>query len=1198
MIVRLVVFVMLGKEAPLLFSWLTKKIINQPEVREVFRLAKQKEKTFIQGISGSQKSFLLAGLWRKSSQSLLVVTYTPSEAEKIAADLRAILKGEEIMVFPAYDLLAHEEAYEKETAGTRLSVLGRLAWGGRLLVVTSWPALRRKVVPPEVLKQFIFRLELGQEIKREFFLHELVDMGFERTEKVDRTGQFSVRGSIIDLYPLDHPEPLRIEYFGDEVESIRSFDPETQKSTGRLPKAELFPGREGLWRREDARAAAGEIEKLYSRQAGRFRARGDEKTAVALEKRFREMLEKITAGRVFPGADRFLPLIRPDLQPFWEYMPNTAIVIDEPVRGSEYLRVLEDEYSRATGGFLERGLLLPEETTLYISSTELQAVMGKIALLQLSVVARALKGTGFHHSTTLPMRAAPEFSGQAKRLWAELKSRRKSGWVVVLAVSGKERLKHMERMLQEEGLNAVTGHVENFLPGHIYLAVARLTTGMEMPAEKFLLLSETEIFGRPRPRKKAKSRYVKEGMRLSDFAELQPGDYVVHVNHGIGKYLGLKKVEVGGSFRDYLEVEYSGADRLFVPTDQFHLLQKYVGTAETPPKINRLGGGEWQKVKNRVKESIQEMAEKLLHLYADRLSARGHSFGPDTVWQREFEEAFTYDETPDQIRAGAEIKKDMESSRPMDRLLCGDVGYGKTEVAMRAAFKAIMDGKQVAVLVPTTILAQQHFQTFTQRFSGYPVNIAVLSRFQSPGEQAKITKGLSGGVVDLVIGTHRLLSRDIRFKDLGLLITDEEHKFGVAHKERLKELKKNVDALTLTATPIPRTLHMSMAGLRDISMIETPPEDRRPVRTYVMEFNEEIIVEAVKREMDRKGQIFFVYNRVETIDRMAAYLQRLLPEARVEVAHGQMPEDALEEVMLTFYEGSADILVCTTIIESGLDIPNVNTLIVYDADRLGLAQLYQLRGRVGRSNRVAYAYFTYRREKMLAEAAEKRLAAIRDFTDLGSGFKIALRDLEIRGAGNLLGPEQHGHIAAVGFELYCRLLEEAIKERREVKKPEPPDPVIELTIDAYLPDTYIPDTGQKVEIYKKVAAVRSLEDADEVEEEMKDRFGQLPAPAQNLIETSRVKIMAKQLGISTITTQRDDIVARFLPGISLNAERISSLLVRYRGRIRYQPGRQPVVRWKNAGRSDRLWSLLKEPFSYLLEEETLHKREYIHPQRG
>jgi len=721
----------------------------------------------------------------------------------------------------------------------------------------------------------------------------------------------------------------------------------------------------------------------------------------------------------------------------------------------------------------------------------------------------------------------------------------------------------------------------------IYLAPFSLMSGVEMPLDRLLILTEAEIFGRVRRRKKVKARFGKEGIRLSDFGELTVGDYVVHINHGIGRYLGIKKLEIGASCRDYLEIEYAGQDRLYVPTDQVNLIQKYVGIEDTPPKINRLGGGEWQKVKNRVQESIKEMADNLLRLYADRFTAKGYVYPPDTVWQKEFEEAFIYEETPDQIRATEEIKRDMESSRPMDRLLCGDVGYGKTEVAMRAAFKAVTEGKQVAVLVPTTILAQQHFQTFTQRFSGYPVVIGVLSRFQSPAEQERIVKGLKNGTIDLVIGTHRLLSKDVAFKDLGLLIVDEEQKFGVLHKERLKELKKNVDALTLTATPIPRTLHMSLIGIRDMSVIETPPEDRFPVKTYVIEFNEDVIAEAIRRELDRGGQVFFVYNRVQTIERMASYLQQLIPEARIEIAHGQMNEDTLEEVMLSFYEGASDILVCTTIIENGLDIPNVNTLIVYDADRLGLSQLYQLRGRVGRSNRVAYAYFTYRKDRMLGEMAEKRLAAIRDFTDLGSGFKIALRDLEIRGAGNLLGPEQHGHIAAIGFDLYCKLLEEAIKERRGEKRPDTPDPTIEVEIDAYIDEGYISDPAQKVEIYKKIAAVSSLSEADEVEEEIEDRFGDLPEAVRNLLEISRLKVLAKQLGIETITSERGEIVARFLPGLSLDAERIASLLVNSRAQVRYQSGRQQMLKWRMAGRSTaELWKLIKDSLLYLFNDET------------
>lgn len=1171
-----------------MFGWITEQMRKWPEVKEVIHHFNVKgEKILIQGISGAQRSLLLASLWPQSPGNILFITYSPSEAERIYGDLQGFFSDDEISLFPAYDLMAHEQAYEKEVAGARVSVMSRLAKGRRQLVITSWPALSRKMVPPEVFRSYLFHLKVGQEVNRESFLKDLLDMGFERTERIEAPGQFSVRGDIVDLWPPDRSEPLRVEFFGDDIDSIRCFNPETQKSTAKLTEAEVLPAREGLWRPAEFTAARREIERLVAVQRERFLAREEAKTAEALTHLFQEALEKVGEGVVFPGIDRFLPLIRHDLVPFWQYLPGAVILLDEPVRGSEYLRAIEEENNRALSGFLERGLLLPEEAGLYLTLSELQLALGRLSAIQLSVLSRPLKGAAPRKILTLPLKPAPEFSGQFKRFVEELKGRCAAGWTAALAVAEKERLDHLGEELREEGLEVLNASgVKSLIPGRVYLANRSLTTGLVFPLEKVILFSEGEIFGRTRTRKRVKAKFGKEGVRLTDFTDLKPGDYVVHINHGIGRYLGIKKLEIGGAYRDYLEVEYSAGDRLFVPTDQVHLLQKYVGLEDSPPKISRLGGGDWQRVKNRVKESIQEMAEKLLALYADRLSSRGHAFSPDTVWQQDFEEAFTYEETPDQIRAVEEIKRDMESPRPMDRLLCGDVGYGKTEVAMRAAFKAIMDGKQVAVLVPTTILAQQHFQTFSQRFSGYPVKIAALSRFQTPGEQEAVIKGLKSGHVDLVIGTHRLLSKDVVFKDLGLLIVDEEQKFGVVHKERLKELKKNVDALTLTATPIPRTLHMSMVGIRDMSVIETPPEDRYPVRTYVLEFNEEVIIEAIKRELDRGGQVFFLYNRIESIDRMASYLQHLVPEARIEIAHGQMSEDALEEVMLSFYEGSADILVCTTIIENGLDIPNVNTLIVYDADHLGLSQLYQLRGRVGRSNRVAYAYFTYRKDKTLAETAEKRLAAIRDFTELGSGFKIALRDLEIRGAGNLLGPEQHGHIASVGFDLYCRLLEEAIKERKGEKKPEPPEPTIELVMDAFIPDDYITDPGQKVEIYKKIAAIGALEEVDEVAEEVEDRFGTPPTPVINLLEIARLKILAKYLGLNSITTERGEIVGRILPGLSLNPERVASLLVNYRGQVRYQPGRQPVIRWKTSGRNTRqIWDLLKSSLSYLLGEE-------------
>ncbi len=1175
-----------------MFGKLVKPLYNWTETKTLLRILNQQKGTaLVQGISGVQRSFLLATLWREIDQQMLVVTSTPSEAERLALDLGLILEEKSILVFPAYDLLAHEEAYEKDVAGERLSVLSNLMKNRRQVVITSWPALGRKVISPQALKGFMIKIAVGEEVGRDEFLNKLVMMGYGRAQKVEAPGEFAVRGDIIDLYPPDRQEPLRIEFFGDEIDSIRSFDFETQKSVSKMKEARILPAREGLWTFEEFKAAKDRIKDLLQRQTTRLLGLKDDQhaheSASFLQKRFEELLEKIENGLVFPGIDRFLPLICNDLVPLWTYMSDALLILDEPVRGSEYFRALEEENARMFGGFLERGLILPEETGLYMTFPELQLTLAKHSALQLSALNRTIKGTSLHDNLTFPMRLAPEFSGQFNRLVKELRTRIETQWVVVIGISGEEQRRTLQAAFKEEGLLTSTFRENSQLaPGMIYLAPQSLSSGLELPLDKLLILMETEIYGRVRHKKKVKARFGKEGIRLSDIGELRDGDYVVHLNHGIGRYLGIKKLEIGGSSRDYLEIEYADQDRLFVPTDQVALIQKYVGIEETPPKINRLGGGDWQKVKNRVQESIKEMADQLLALYADRFTAKGYVFPPDTIWQKEFEEAFVYEETPDQIRATTEIKKDMESGRPMDRLLCGDVGYGKTEVAMRAAFKAVTEGKQVAVLVPTTILAQQHFQTFNQRFSGYPINIGVLSRFQSAAEQEKLVKGLKNGTIDLVIGTHRLLSKDVSFKDLGLLIVDEEQKFGVIHKERLKELKKNVDALTLTATPIPRTLHMSLIGIRDMSVIETPPEDRFPVKTYVIEFNEEVVAEAIRRELDRGGQVFFVYNRVKSIERMASYLQQLIPEARIEIAHGQMNEDTLEEVMLSFYEGSSDLLICTTIIENGLDISNVNTLIVYDADHLGLSQLYQLRGRVGRSNRVAYAYFTYRKDKLLGEVAEKRLSAIRDFTDLGSGFKIALRDLEIRGAGNLLGAEQHGHIAAIGFDLYCRLLEEAIKERRGEKKPDTPDPTIEVEMDAYISGHYIDDPAQKVEIYKKIAAITSLAEADEVEAEIEDRFGDLPEVVRNLIEIARFKVLAKQLGINSVSTERGEIVARFLPGLAQDAERIAALLIKCRGQVRFQPGRQQIIRWRTTRQSSaELWKLIKDSLLYLLGEK-------------
>ncbi|HHZ20142.1 MAG TPA: transcription-repair coupling factor [Firmicutes bacterium] len=1151
-----------------MLEWVEEQIRACPEWENILLNKSPKDKaTTIIGLNGGQKAAVLAALWRQAKEHLLVITFSPRQAEVLLRDLEVWVGKANLLYFPAYELLPHEEAYEREIAGVRLRTAERVLAEERKLVITSWAALERKMLPPELLVSRVIEITLGQAVERNFLLNALVMLGYERVELVENPGEFSVRGDIVDLFAPACDLPVRIEFFGDEVDSIREFDPQTQCSCEQISRYTIYPAREGIWTEEEFRRAEPAIRESLAHQVSALKGQESEGEALQLKARMEELLHRLASNTPFPGSDRFIPLIHQELASFLDYLPTAHVILDEPVRGEEYYRQRALENAKTLSSSLDRGLILPQEQAGLFTAEELIPLVYQQAIIHLSVLTHSVKRS--RANITLPLRPVEGFAGKSREFLDVLRRHHKERVVVGLLVYGQERREHLRRSLAEAEIPAVLGPVGGApAPGTVYIMEGTLESGFIYPQGKLAIYTEAEIFGQARRPKRV--RFSSEGVKLTAFSDLKPGDYVVHINHGIGRYVNIKTLEIAGVHRDYLEVAYAGDDRLFVPVDQMQLLQKYVGVEDEPPKVHRLGGGDWQRVKNRVKESVQEMAEGLLALYAERQSLPGHAFAPDTVWQKEFEEAFVYEETPDQLKAIKEIKEDMERPRPMDRLLCGDVGYGKTEVAMRAAFKAVMDGKQVAVLVPTTILCQQHYQTFSQRFSGYPVTIRAMSRFQSPKEQEETKLGLAEGWVDLVIGTHRLISRDIVFKDLGLLIIDEEQRFGVSHKERLKELSKRVDVLTMTATPIPRTLHMSMVGIRDMSIIDTPPEDRFSVRTYVLEFNEEIIREAIRREMDRGGQVYFVYNRVETIDRMAAYLQNLVPEARILVGHGQMSEEQLERIMFDFYQGEADILVCTTIIETGLDIPNVNTLVVYDADRFGLAQLYQLRGRVGRSNRVAHAYFTYRKDRIIGEVAEKRLAAIRDFTDLGSGFKIAMRDLEIRGAGNLLGPEQHGHIAAVGFELYCKLLEEAIRERKGEQQPETPEPAIDLPVDALLPEDYINDIKQRVEIYRWTAAATSLEGIEALEDEVLDRFGNLPAPVENLFAVAKIKFMAKAIGIASLTQERQEIVARMFPGLSLAAEKVLPIIGKYPGAFRYQPGRTSVLRWRMTGLSQAM----------------------------
>lgn len=1138
-------------------------------------LARRRGEQLVTGLSGSQKSLYIATIYWDSIQRnhlpFLVVTHSAYQAARLRDDLNTLLSPDEVLLFPALETLPHEEVTRTaELTRERLSALERIYSGGASVVVTSVQALLERLLPEAYLFECAFSIDMNTRADLSDLSSRLVRLGYERVDRVENAGSFSIRGGIVDIFPFTLLRPVRVEFFDDEVDSIRLFHPISQRSVEKIAEVSIPPAREFVYPQGDHAAVLENIRAAANRQAGRLRRLERNDEAQALLNRANSHLERLAEGVFFEGMDQYKPFFSDTLATLVEYFPEQSpIIVDEPSRVLEHGEAFGREFGERQGLLLEKGRNLPEEASIYTTWHDLLYQIRRHPTIFLSGLLQRTPGVDPVRVVQVPSRTPETYHGKFDRLADEIQQWRRNRFHICLIISTPERGARVVEAFKEEGVEAfyapeVNGAIKR---GNVVVTTGQLATGAEFPTNSLVLLTDTEVFGRQKHPRRLKGD-EQRGMRISDFSDLTPGDYVVHENHGIGRYLGVETLTIGGVHKDYLRVQYQGEDKLYVPTDQVNLLQKYIGVEGQPPKLFKLGGTEWTRVKKRVKESVQELAEGLLRLYAEREAIQGYSFSPDTVWQRQFEDAFLFQETPDQQRAIEEVKNDMERPRPMDRLLCGDVGFGKTEVAIRAAFKAVMDGKQVAVLVPTTILAQQHGRTFEERFAGYPIKIRVMSRFQTQAQQTAIIKGLSKGDVDIVIGTHRLLSKDVTFRDLGLVVVDEEQRFGVVQKERLKEMTKHVDVLTLTATPIPRTLHMSMVGVRDMSVIETAPEDRFPIRTYVVELDEELVREAIMREIARDGQVYFVYNRVQSIDNMATRLSQIVPEARVAVAHGQMDEDALEQVMLEFLDHEYDVLLCSTIIETGMDIGNVNTLIVYDADFLGLAQLYQLRGRVGRSNRVAYAYFTYKRDKVLSEDAEKRLQAIKEFTDLGSGFRIAMRDLEIRGAGNLLGSEQHGFIASVGFELYCKLLEESIKELRGELVNQPPEPVIDLTVSAYVPDTYVADSQQKVEIYKKVVALRSEEDARELEEEIEDRFGTLPEAVRNLLAVARIKALARELGVSSVSVERDSVLLKLHAGLSLPRDVANHLNRRFRGRLMVLPTRAHMVRLRSRGLTD------------------------------
>lgn len=1105
----------------------------------------------ISGLAGSSRQVLIAALQEDVERPMLVVTHNMFSAQKIAEDLQECLSPENVLLYPANELVAAEAAISSpETLAQRMDVLIKLSKGFRGIVVVPFSGVRRYLPISSVMAEAQIEVNVGGSLPIDSFLRQMTALGYTRTDRVELRGEMSVRGGIVDFYPLTASQAYRIEWFGDDVDSIRAFDPADQRSSDRLDRYVVPPCQELLADGSRMEIAANHAQKLLDKQQGKMT---DRTAKERLRSELGGEIEKLREHVYFPEIYKYISLLYPERQTILDYMPSdTLLILDEPTRLIETAKQLERDEAEWSMHLLQNGKSLPD--LALARDTEEILHHRPFPTLFLSLFLRQIPHSQPQNILNMTSRSMQNFHGQMNVLKSEMERWHKTGATVMMLAGNAERMERMRRVLDDYNIETPT------------LLEGNLQSGFEMPSSHLVIITEGEMFSQKQRKARRLDKKVDNAERIKSYTELKVGDYVVHHNHGIGKYVGIGTLEIAGIHKDYLHILYAGGDKLSVPIEQVDMIQKYVGNEEKEPKVNKLGGSEWTRAKSKVKASVQDIADDLIKLYAERQSAPGYSFGQDTSYQNEFEAMFPYDETRDQLRAIEEIKKDMEKTQPMDRLLCGDVGYGKTEVAIRAAFKAAMDSKQVAVLVPTTILAQQHYETFRERFAGYPINVQVLSRFRSRKEQNDTMKGLKAGTVDVVIGTHRLLSQDIIFKSLGLLIVDEEQRFGVSHKEKLKKLKTNVDVLTLTATPIPRTLHMSMLGVRDLSVIETPPENRFPVQTYVVEYSPSLVREAIERELARGGQVYYLYNRVQGIYQMAEQINALVPGARVAVGHGQMSEQELEKTILDFLDGESDVLVSTSIIETGVDIPNVNTLIVHDADKMGLSQLYQLRGRVGRSNRIAYAYFTYQRDKVLTEVAEKRLQSIKEFTELGSGFKIAMRDLSIRGAGNLLGAEQHGFIASVGFDMYSQMLADEIAKRKaemsgeEIKESKPVSTLIDVSIDAYLPSDYIYDSIQKIEIYKKVAAIRTFEEADDVIDELVDRFGDLPQAVSNLLAVARLKVYGSLYGIEQISGKGDELLLlRFAAAEKrrIDRKKVDQLCLKHENRFKQGSDQEP-----------------------------------------
>ena len=1147
----------------------------------------------ISGVTDSQKVHVMHEL-SKDNPWRLVVTYDDTRAKEIFDDFSYFEPN--TWLYPARDLLFYSsDIHGNLLTRQRMQVFKHLLEDEGGVVVTTVDGLMDHLLPLSMIKESCLNIMVGQTLDMEEIKHLLTGMGYERMGQVDGMGQFSVRGGILDVFPLTEEVPVRIELWGDEVDSIRSFDAESQRSIQQMDEVTIYPAAELILTTEHIEEGILCLEADEKKQEKAFRDQKKPEEAQRIRRAVGELVESLKEGFDVQTLDAYIRYFCQDTVSFLDYMKEVgakvtlvssgaagktaekkpasglALILDEPQRMKEKAETVETEFRESMSHRLEQGYILPGQADLLFASKTVLAECHTPHSIFMTGLDQRLPGMTVKAKYSLTGKNLNSYQNSFEILIKDLTKWKKDGYRVVLLSASRTRASRLAGDLREYDLRAFCPEDAGrpVAPGEILVTYGKLHKGFEYPLIKFVVITEGDMFGVEK-RKKKRKKYNYEGKKISSFSELSVGDYVVHESHGLGIYKGIEKIEQDHVIKDYIKVEYGDGGNLYLPATRLEGIQKYAGADAKVPKLNKLGGTEWTKTKTKVRTAVREIAKELVELYAARQDAEGFQYGPDTVWQKEFEEMFPYDETDDQLTAIDDTKRDMESKKIMDRLICGDVGYGKTEIALRAAFKAVQEEKQVVYLVPTTILAQQIYNTFVQRMKDFPVRVDMMSRFRTPGEMKKTVEGLKKGYVDIIVGTHRVLSKDVQFKNLGLLIVDEEQRFGVTHKEKIKQMKQNVDVLTLTATPIPRTLHMSLIGIRDMSVLEEPPVDRVPIQTYVMEYNDEMIREAIHRELGRGGQVYYVYNRVNNIDEVANHVASLVPDANVAFAHGQMNEHQLEKIMLDFINGDIDVLVSTTIIETGLDIPNANTMIIQDADRLGLSQLYQIRGRIGRSNRTSYAFLMYKRDKMLKEDAEKRLQAIREFTELGSGIKIAMRDLEIRGAGNILGAEQHGHMEAVGYDLYCKMLNEAVIALKGGQEEEETfETVVDCDIDAFIPDGYIKNEYLKLDVYKRISAIETDDEYMDMQDELIDRFGDIPKSVDNLLRVAELKAMAHRAYVTEVDINTQEIRIELYPKAKLDVTGIPALIAEYKTALRFAQGEKPVLFYQDKGKKHK-----------------------------